>query len=41
MKVDREVVLVKPPGTAGRRGIGLIVWAWPAAVSAARVSPPP
>jgi hypothetical protein len=33
--------LVTPPGTAGRSGIGLIVWAWPAAVSAARVSPPP
>ena len=25
MKVDREVVLEKPPGTAGRSGIGLII----------------
>jgi hypothetical protein len=32
---------VKPPGVAGRSGIGLISWVCPAAVSAARVSPPP
>jgi hypothetical protein len=32
---------VKPPGTAGDSGMGLIVWTCPALVSAARVSPPP
>ena len=30
-----------PPGTALASGRGLIVWRWPAARSAARVSPPP
>ena len=33
--------LVRPPGTAAGRGIGLIVCACPAARSAARVAPPP
>jgi hypothetical protein len=33
--------LVKPPGTAPESGSGLIVWTCYAAVSAARVAPPP
>ena len=37
----RKSWMVNPPGTALWSGIGLIVWRWPAARSAARVSPPP
>jgi hypothetical protein len=33
--------MVNPPGTALASGIGLIVWVWPAARSAARVCPEP
>jgi hypothetical protein len=33
--------MVNPPGTALRSGMGLIVWVWPAARSAARVGPEP
>jgi hypothetical protein len=37
----RKSWTVNPPGTALWSGIGLIVWVWPAARRAARVSPEP
>jgi hypothetical protein len=37
----RKSWMVNPPGTALWSGMGLIVWAWPAARSAARVAPDP